>query len=308
MLNSYTYDAFGNTLSYAEKVSNRFMYAGEQFDKLTGQYYLRARHYQPGIGRFIQEDSYRGRITDPLSLHLYTYCHNNPIKYIDPSGHSPVNYDTDSSYDPSAGSGGSHDNGIGEYKNEKCEDTKGTGKPTTTHTPKDNLYNSEKEAAIAFANTYNTESGSENVEYFAYIVKTDSGKYTFTQVQNSKKGKYQWSPEGYKYGTEGQTAVAGIHSHATFRPGFGDSDLRFSNEDKSWASRGLPLYLSNAAGELLLYKDNVMNVENPRVENGQIYLVATGLPRQKNVPENLTGYHPYIYKEVKPWWKNLPWN
>ena len=85
--NSYTYDAFGNTLSYAEKVSNRFMYAGEQFDKLTGQYYLRARHYQPGIGRFIQEDSYRGRITDPLSLHLYTYCHNNPIKYIDPSGH-----------------------------------------------------------------------------------------------------------------------------------------------------------------------------------------------------------------------------
>ena len=79
MLNSYAYDAFGNTLSYAEKVSNRFMYAGEQFDKVTGQYYLRARHYQPGIGRFIQEDSYRGRITDPLSLNLYTYVTNNPV-------------------------------------------------------------------------------------------------------------------------------------------------------------------------------------------------------------------------------------
>ena len=92
MLNSYTYDAFGNTLSYAEKVSNRFMYAGEQFDKLTGQYYLRARHYQPGIGRFVQEDSYRGEITDPLSLHLYTYVTNNPIMYIDPTGH--MNYFT----------------------------------------------------------------------------------------------------------------------------------------------------------------------------------------------------------------------
>ncbi len=28
-----------------------------------------------------------GRRSDPLSLNLYTYCHNNPIRYIDPSGH-----------------------------------------------------------------------------------------------------------------------------------------------------------------------------------------------------------------------------
>ena len=54
VLNSYTYDAFGNTTTYAETVANRFMYAGEQFDKVTGEYYLRARYYNPTIGRFTQ--------------------------------------------------------------------------------------------------------------------------------------------------------------------------------------------------------------------------------------------------------------
>ncbi|MCT4686797.1 MAG: hypothetical protein N4A55_05795, partial [Vallitalea sp.] len=38
----------------------------------------------------IQEDSYRGNPSDPLSLNLYTYCHNNPVVYIDPSGHKHI--------------------------------------------------------------------------------------------------------------------------------------------------------------------------------------------------------------------------
>jgi hypothetical protein len=28
------------------------------------------------------------KVTDPLSLNLYSYCYNNPIRYLDPSGHS----------------------------------------------------------------------------------------------------------------------------------------------------------------------------------------------------------------------------
>jgi len=32
-------------------------------------------------------DSFAGNLHDPLSLNLYTYCGNNPIRYIDPSGH-----------------------------------------------------------------------------------------------------------------------------------------------------------------------------------------------------------------------------
>jgi len=34
-----------------------------------------------------------GQINDPLSLNLYTYSHNNPISYYDPTGHSrEMNY------------------------------------------------------------------------------------------------------------------------------------------------------------------------------------------------------------------------
>ena len=67
---------------------NPFRYCAEYFDKETGTYYLRARYYNPSLGRFITEDSYAGKINDPLSLNRYTYCYNNPIMWIDPTGHS----------------------------------------------------------------------------------------------------------------------------------------------------------------------------------------------------------------------------
>ena len=82
VLNHYEYDAFGNTIRCEEQVHNRFHYTGEQYDPLTGQYYLRARYYNPVIAGFTQEDTYYGD-----GLNLYTYCQNNPILYHDPTGH-----------------------------------------------------------------------------------------------------------------------------------------------------------------------------------------------------------------------------
>ena len=41
------------------------------------------------LGRFITQDTYEGDISNPLSLNLYTYVENNPLKYMDPSGHVP---------------------------------------------------------------------------------------------------------------------------------------------------------------------------------------------------------------------------
>ncbi len=87
VLNSYTYDAFGNTMTYAETVVNRFRYAGEQLDTITGQYYLRARYYDPQVGRFTQEDTYRGD-----DLNLYAYVANNPVSFVDPSGHEKCEF------------------------------------------------------------------------------------------------------------------------------------------------------------------------------------------------------------------------
>ena len=84
---SYTYDAFGVEQNIDDADDNAFRYCGEYYDSESGTIYLRARYYDPAIGRFISRDSVTGENTDPLSLNLYTYCHNNPIIGIDPSGH-----------------------------------------------------------------------------------------------------------------------------------------------------------------------------------------------------------------------------
>ena len=81
--NSYQYDAFGIPLETTEQLNNRIRYTGQQYDDVTGQYYLRARYYNPVAGRFMQEDVYQGD-----GLNLYAYCGNNPVVYDDPSGYA----------------------------------------------------------------------------------------------------------------------------------------------------------------------------------------------------------------------------
>ena len=84
---SYYYDAFGNITEQTGSVNNNITYAGYQYDKETDLYYLNARMYDAKTARFLQEDTYLGNAGDPLSLNLYTYCANNPVIYIDPTGH-----------------------------------------------------------------------------------------------------------------------------------------------------------------------------------------------------------------------------
>src|SRR5579875_3829560 len=48
----YLYSAFGNLLFSAGSVSSPLLYRGEWFDPTLGQYYLRARFYDPASGRF----------------------------------------------------------------------------------------------------------------------------------------------------------------------------------------------------------------------------------------------------------------
>ena len=84
---SYDYDAFGKIINKTGSANNSTLYASYQHDDESGLYYLNARYYDSVTARFITEDSYTGKRNDPLSLNLYTYCSNNPIKYTDPTGH-----------------------------------------------------------------------------------------------------------------------------------------------------------------------------------------------------------------------------
>jgi len=93
----YDYDAFGVEKNPDHLDINVFRYCCEYFDRETGTIYLRARYYDPVIGRFTTQDTLWSQkvklpngqeIDDPLSLNLYTYCANNPILYIDSDGNA----------------------------------------------------------------------------------------------------------------------------------------------------------------------------------------------------------------------------
>jgi uncharacterized protein RhaS with RHS repeats len=47
---------------------------------------MRARYYNPAVGRFQTADPYEGSIQYPLTLHKYVYAVNNPVNFVDPSG------------------------------------------------------------------------------------------------------------------------------------------------------------------------------------------------------------------------------
>ena len=93
ILHTYRYDAFGNQLNGDSVNTNPFRFAAEYYDFETGFIYLRARFYNPAIGRFISEDPYwtifnMQSNTEAIlqSANLFVFVMNNPVRFIDPSG------------------------------------------------------------------------------------------------------------------------------------------------------------------------------------------------------------------------------
>jgi len=84
---SYDYEAFGELLAQSGNTENNYLYTGEQIDPNTGNYYLRARYYNPANGRFLSMDSFDGIPQDPITLHKYLYGNADPVNMIDPSGY-----------------------------------------------------------------------------------------------------------------------------------------------------------------------------------------------------------------------------
>jgi RHS repeat-associated protein len=82
----YTYDAFGQLTSSTGTTVNSFLYTGEQKDEAAGMYYLRARYYDPAVGRFLTSDPHEGSLQSPQSLNKYAYVENDPVNMTDPRG------------------------------------------------------------------------------------------------------------------------------------------------------------------------------------------------------------------------------
>ena len=98
----YTYDAWGNhkvlNPDGTENTSavfigniNPIRYRSYYFDTETGLFCVSSRYYDPQVGRFISADDIS--YLDPNTIggtNLYAYCLNNPVMYVDPTGHSAI--------------------------------------------------------------------------------------------------------------------------------------------------------------------------------------------------------------------------
>jgi RHS repeat-associated protein len=120
------YDEFGVPLVKHANTGNPFGYAGYLADDISGLYYAQARYYDPQSNRWLAQDTHwndknrlYGDNKDNSRLHgkkrdnrrlnwnkrvssrpslraitqsanLYTYCHNNPLAFLDPLGQADV--------------------------------------------------------------------------------------------------------------------------------------------------------------------------------------------------------------------------
>jgi RHS repeat-associated protein len=69
---------------------NAIWFAGKPTEDAAGLSYFGGRWYNPTVGRFYSVDPQRFRDDNPLSFNRYAYANNNPYRFIDPNGHSPL--------------------------------------------------------------------------------------------------------------------------------------------------------------------------------------------------------------------------
>ncbi len=77
----YTYGPFGATTVVGSATNNSYAFTGRELDP-SGLYSLRARYYNPLVGRFISEDPVRSA----SGRNVHAYADNNPVQKIDPLG------------------------------------------------------------------------------------------------------------------------------------------------------------------------------------------------------------------------------
>lgn len=89
-VHTYRYDSYGLILPENGNWTdphNGFTFTGQEWDAETGLLHFYARDYDPLRGVWVQQDPYRGRLMDPITLHRYGYVGNNPVNNTDLYGY-----------------------------------------------------------------------------------------------------------------------------------------------------------------------------------------------------------------------------
>jgi RHS repeat-associated protein len=83
--NRYGYDPYGKLTASSGTQANPWGYAGGLVDS-TGLVKFGARYYDPNLGRWTQQDSITGSITNPSSTDRYVYVSDDPTNGTDRTG------------------------------------------------------------------------------------------------------------------------------------------------------------------------------------------------------------------------------
>lgn len=85
------YQPYGTRVVNApNSTDNKLWFTGKPYEPVSGLSYMGARYYDPVIGRFHGVDPKPVDPGNPNSFNRYAYADNNPYKYVDPDGHSPL--------------------------------------------------------------------------------------------------------------------------------------------------------------------------------------------------------------------------
>ncbi|MFQ9661153.1 MAG: RHS repeat-associated core domain-containing protein [[Clostridium] symbiosum] len=84
---SYRYGPTGDITFGKPQYNNSYAYNAEDYNPNLEVQYLRARYYDVERGNFLTEDTYLGKLSDPLTLNRYNYVKSSAPNYVDPSGH-----------------------------------------------------------------------------------------------------------------------------------------------------------------------------------------------------------------------------
>ncbi len=277
----YSYDEFGQLeQTGASGFLNEVTYTGSVSDTSTGLQYMNARFYNPSTGRFLSQDSYKGNAYDPWTQHLYAYTGNNPVNFVDPTGHEMSNlqklkddkkelerqkkirqkfvdgYSNAmrkymgkylSTYDSYyvdmyrlVAGGWNRNRGIVTELDKDIGILNKKIEFAKTH------YDTQDEAAIALGNNVMPESVSKSLEYGGAIYEEtttfEDGGMSGYGISQGVQGKAHSCQPKDAYIPGNCTVVAYFHTHADNTSGYAD-DL-FSDADFNYCvSTGKPLYM-----------------------------------------------------------------